>query len=105
MVWKAQKDFLAKCRRARKKKDILDIPLLFETGRDRICSRVICVTAPRFIQEQRALRRKNMDRVRFNSILSSQIPDKSKQKYSDIIIPTGLGRRVTLNYLKRALQG
>jgi dephospho-CoA kinase len=105
LVWQAQQEFLSKCRRAGYKKVVLDIPLLFETGRDRICNRVICVTAPRFIQEQRVLRRKNMNRTKFNSILNSQMPDKSKQRHSDIVIPTGLGRRVTLNYLKRALQG
>jgi dephospho-CoA kinase len=105
LVWKAQIDFLAKCRRAGKKKVIPDIPLLFETGRDRICNKVICVTAPSFIQEQRVLRRKNMSRAKFKSILSSQLPDNIKKIRSDVIIPTGLGRRVTLNYLKKALQG
>lgn len=105
LVWQAQQQFLSKCRRAGQKKVILDIPLLFETGRDKICDRVICVTAPPFIQEQRVLRRKNMNRAKLNSILNSQMPDKSKQRYADIIIPTGLGRRVTLNYLKRALVG
>lgn len=103
MVWEEQQKFIAKCKRAKKKMVVLDIPLLFETGRDMICNRVICVTAPEFVQRQRVLSRKNMTIEKFTAILDSQIPDKDKQKMADIVIPTGLGRRATLNHLKKEL--
>lgn len=103
MVWEEQQKFIAKCKRAKKKMVVLDIPLLFETERDMICNRVICVTAPSFIQRQRVLSRKNMTNEKFTAILGSQIPDAEKQKLADIVIPTGLGRRATLNHLKKAL--
>jgi dephospho-CoA kinase len=104
MVWEEQQKFIAKSRRAGKKQIVLDIPLLFETGRERICNRVICVTAPPFIQKQRVLSRKNMTPEKLTAILNSQIKDKDKQRYADITVPTGLGRRITFVHLKKALK-
>lgn len=104
MVWEAQQKFISKAKRAGKRRVILDIPLLFETGRHNICDKVICVTAPYFVEKQRVLSRKNMTFNKFKAILNSQMPDKDKQKLSDIVIPTGLGRRATITYLKKALK-
>lgn len=103
MVWEEQQKFIAKCKRAKMKMVVLDIPLLFETGRDMICNSVICVTAPLFIQRQRVLNRNNMTIEKFTAILDRQIPDAEKKKLANIVIPTGLGRRSTLNHLKKAL--
>lgn len=103
MVWREQDLFIAKCKRAGMKQVVLDVPLLFETGRNKICSKTICVTAPYFIQRQRVLSRKNMTLEKFQSIIENQLPDAQKQRLSDIVIPTGLGRLVTLSHIKKAL--
>lgn len=103
MVWEEQQKFIASCQRSGKKRVVLDIPLLFETGRDKICDKIICVTAPYFIQKQRVLMRNAMTEEKFKAILNSQMSDLEKQKRADIIIPTGLGRSVTIAHIKKAL--
>jgi len=103
MVWKEQKKFLRKCRRAGYKQVVLDIPLLFETGRNQICDKTICVTAPYFLQRQRVLSRPNMTEEKFISILSKQIPDRTKRLLSNVVIQTGIGRPFTIQTIKRLL--
>jgi dephospho-CoA kinase len=103
-VWKAQRDFIAKTRRAGQRWVVLDIPLLFETGSNRKCDSVFCVTAPSFIQQQRVLGRATMTPEKFKAILKGQMPDAHKRKLSDVVILTGLGRATTLQHLKKALR-
>ena len=103
-IWAKQREFIAKTRRARHKQIVLDIPLLFETGSDRKCDIILCVTAPNFIQQQRVLSRAGMTFEKFSSILQRQLPDTDKRKLADFLIPTGLGRAKTLQHLKKALR-
>jgi dephospho-CoA kinase len=103
LVWEEQQKFIAHHRRAARKTIILDVPLLFETGRDRICDHVICVTAPQFIQKNRVLSRKGMTIEKYRAILTAQYPDREKRLRSNTVIPTGLGKAFTLKKLKKAL--
>lgn len=103
MVWDAQQKFIAKCRRAGRKTVILDIPLLFETGRDRICDKTICVTAPPFLQKARVMSRSGMNSEKYKHIVASQMPDTDKRMLSDFVVQTGLGRAFTLKKLKKIL--
>lgn len=103
LVWAAQQKFIAKCKRAGHQRIVLDIPLLFETGRHRICDKTICVTAPNFLQQSRVLSRKNMNSDKYKAILKSQIPDRDKRYLSDFVVQTGLGRAFTLQKLKKIL--
>ena len=103
-VWASQRAFIKKARRMGVKKVVLDIPLLFETGAERRCDEVICVTAPGFIQRQRVLRRAGMSVERFEAILNKQVPDAEKRKRANIVIHTGLGRAFTLQALKKYLK-
>lgn len=83
---------------------VLDIPLLFETGAEEICDAVAVVTAPAFIQRQRAFRRSGMTEKRFNSILSRQLPDAEKRARAEVLLPTGLGKAWTMRCVKRLVQ-
>jgi len=103
LVWEEQRKFIAKAQRAGKDRVVLDIPLLFETGRNRVCDEVITVTAPHFLQKQRVLSRRGMSSEKYKSILKSQLPDHEKRKLADFIVPTGLGRAFTLQKLKKIL--
>lgn len=80
---------------------VLDIPLLFETGRERDCDRVAVVSAPRFLQEQRVRARPGMDRQRIEKTLARQMPDAEKRRRADYIIPTGLNRGNTMRTITR----
>ncbi|MHC8491476.1 dephospho-CoA kinase [Thalassospira sp. SM2505] len=79
---------------------VLDIPLLYETGGEKRCDAVAVVSAPGFVQRQRVLARQGMTDEKFSAILSKQMPDIEKRKRCDYVIPTGLGRAVTFQYIQ-----
>jgi dephospho-CoA kinase len=74
---------------------VLDIPLLFETGAENRCDFIACVSAPAFIQQQRALARSGMTLEKFLSIKARQTPDFEKRRNSDFVLSSGLGLAVT----------
>ena len=93
LVRATQRDFLLKQVSARHPLAVMDIPLLYETGGDKLMDAVAVVSAPAFLQAQRVLRRPNMTRQRLDAILARQTPDREKRRRADFVIPTGLGRR------------
>ena len=70
---------------------VLDIPLLFETGGDKACHKVIVVSAPEDIQRARVLERPGMTAEKFEQILAKQTPDMVKRSQADYIIETDKG--------------
>lgn len=92
LVYADQRHFLAGARRARRRLVVLDVPLLFESGGDRICDAVAVVSAPALVQRQRLRQRPGMDEARIDAVLSRQMNDGEKRRRADFIIPTGLGR-------------
>ncbi|MBO6578251.1 MAG: dephospho-CoA kinase [Thalassospira sp.] len=100
LVRAAENRFLAAQRRLGRKLVVLDIPLLYETSGETRCDHVAVVSAPGFIQRQRVLSREGMTETKFSAILSKQMPDIEKRKRADFIIPTGLGRAVTFQYIQ-----
>src|SRR5690606_9915512 len=95
----AQHDFLKRMAARRERVVVLDVPLLFEVGSDALCDATIVVTAPRFLQEQRVLRRPGMTRERMEGALARQMPDHEKRRRADFVVQTGRGKRDTLNQL------
>ncbi|MFZ1679614.1 MAG: dephospho-CoA kinase [Rhizobiaceae bacterium] len=91
LVRKEEDAFLEAARAAGATMAILDIPLLFETGRDARMDAVIVVTADPQIQRQRVLERPGMTAEKFEAILSRQTPDAEKRRRADFIIDTGQG--------------
>jgi dephospho-CoA kinase len=83
---------------------ILDIPLLFETDGQAECDAVAVVTAPTFVQEQRLLERFGMNRERIAAVRGRQMPDVRKRRLADFVIPTGLGRAVTMRAIKSVVE-
>jgi dephospho-CoA kinase len=100
LVAAEERRFLARSRARREPLVVLDIPLLFETGAERGCDYVLVVSAPALLQRQRVLRRSGMTEIRFNAILRKQIPDYRKRQRADFVVPTGMGRGLTLRRLK-----
>jgi dephospho-CoA kinase len=99
MVAAAERRFLARHARCGARVVVLDVPLLFETGGQRRCDAVIVVTAPRFLQRARVMRRPGMTEGKLASILVKQMPDAEKRRRADFVVPTGLGRAPTLRRL------
>ncbi len=93
LVRSTQRRFLVKQVAARHPLAVMDIPLLYETGGDKLMDAVAVVSAPAFLQTQRVLRRPGMSRQRLEAILARQLPDRLKRKRADFVISTGLGKR------------
>ncbi len=100
----AKRRFLARAARRRQRLVVLDVPLLYETGGERECDAVLVVSAPAFLQRQRVLARPGMTAEKFRAILAKQMPDAEKRRRTRYVIPTGLGRRFTLDRLRAALR-
>ncbi len=79
--------------------------MLFETGGERRCDRVLVVSAPRAIQLARIMARPGMTREKLAGIEARQMPDGEKRRRADVVIPTGLGKRYSLRLLRRAVGG
>jgi dephospho-CoA kinase len=108
LVERDERRFVARASGRRAPIVVLDIPLLFETGGERRCDYVLVVTAPKFLQRQRVLRRSGMTPERLDAILEEQMPDAEKQRRADFIVRTGLSRKLSLQRLRaivRLLRG
>ncbi|OYQ35196.1 dephospho-CoA kinase [Niveispirillum lacus] len=93
--------FLKRCARRRVPVVVMDIPLLFETKGERRVDAVAVVSAPPWLQRQRVLARPGMTPDKLANILARQVPDRVKRRRADFVVPTGLGRYLTLSLLRR----
>ncbi len=96
LVAKARKRFLRLAGAARARVVVIDVPLLYETGGKDAYHAVVVVSAPKFVQRSRALRRSGMSEKKFEDILDKQTPDHLKRKQADFVVLTGLGKRAAL---------
>jgi len=90
-VQRAEADFLERARAADASAVVLDIPLLFETGRHRDVDKVVVVSAPAEVQRARVLARPGMTEDKFEALLARQTSDAEKRARADFVIPTGDG--------------
>jgi dephospho-CoA kinase len=71
-----------------------DIPLLYETGGEELCDRVVVVACSEEIQMQRLMQRTGLDRNAAERIIAAQMPLSEKVKLADHVIwnngPRGL---------------
>ena len=104
MVREQERIFLRTSRARGHRLVVLDIPLLYETGGEKRCDAVIVVTAPKFLQDQRVLRRPGMSRKRLDEIVRKQMPDAEKRQRADFVVQTGLGKRASRAALTRILK-
>ena len=95
--------FLRRQRARRVPVVVLDIPLLLETGGDRLAHQIVVVSAPAFLQTARVMKRPGMNAEKLAGILAQQMPDKEKRRRADLVIPTGLGKRAALGLIDRLL--
>ncbi len=79
---------------------LLDIPLLFETAGEVECDFTCVVSAPHFVQSDRVLRRPGMTPEKLAGVLARQMPDAEKRRQADFVIPTGNGRRYSLQRIR-----
>lgn len=101
MVRLLEQRFLRQAARQGRKLVVLDIPLLLESGTESRCDIIAVVSAPAFLQRQRALARPGMTPARLAAILARQMPDSAKRRRADYVIQTGLGRAFSFAAIRR----
>ena len=91
LVRREQQAFLESARTEQHAFAVLDIPLLFETGRDREVDAVVVVSAPEDVQKDRVLARPGMTEEKFAAILARQMPDSEKRRRAGFVVDTSKG--------------
>ncbi len=103
MVHAREQAFLEKHRKQGTKLVVLDIPLLFESGKQSTVDCVVVVSCAPEIQKQRVLARPGMTGEKLALILSRQMPDSEKRKQARYVIDTGNGLDAARNQVARIL--
>ena len=104
LIREQKQRFIQQNRLQRRKAVFLEVPLLFETGGDDNCDRVITLWCPAFLQYARALRRRGMTEKKLSSVVNAQWPQSKKCRLSDLALPSSLGQAETFRRLKRWLR-
>jgi dephospho-CoA kinase len=79
---------------------IVDAPLLFEVGLDRVCDKVIVIYAKYHLQLKRLMKRDNLSKQEAEKRIALQMPIEEKMKLADITIDNS----GTLSELKRNIK-
>ena len=104
LVGRAERAFLRRAARERRRAVVRDVPLLFETGGEKRCDWTVVVSAPAHIQAARVLARPGVTRELLESVRAKQAPDAVKRKRADVVVPTGAGLRQTRDRLNAMLR-
>jgi dephospho-CoA kinase len=91
LVRREQQAFLEAARTSGHAFAVLDIPLLFETGRDEDVDAIVVASAPQDVQKARVLARPGMTQEKFAAILARQLPDSEKRRRADFVVDTSTG--------------
>ena len=65
---------------------IFDVPLLFESGIDKFCDKILVVISDYDVQLNRIVERDNIDKELASKIIKSQISNEERIKKADIVI-------------------
>ena len=67
---------------------VLEIPLLFETGADRLVDTTIVMSSPPELQRERLMKRDNITREKLEGLIARQMPDAEKRARAAFIVDT-----------------
>jgi dephospho-CoA kinase len=65
---------------------VINAPLLFEVGLDRICDKIVTVWTPYSLQKKRLAARDKLTFEQVEKRISAQMPIEQKMKLSDFVI-------------------
>lgn len=73
-------------KKAQVKLVVLDIPLLFETGYQTLCDKVMVVTVPSEVQLERVMKRDNLSAAEARKRIANQLPASKRNELADVLI-------------------
>ena len=73
-------------KKAQVKLVVLDIPLLFETGYQTLCDKVMVVTIQSKLQLERVMKRDNLSAVEARKRIANQLPASKRNELADVLI-------------------
>jgi dephospho-CoA kinase len=103
-VRSAEKAFLTDAAAKGANVAVLNIPLLLETGADKLVDAVLVVTAPADVQRSRIFARPNMTEEKFKAMLSRQMDDSEKCRRADFVIDTSRGLEAARAEVRKVLR-
>jgi dephospho-CoA kinase len=65
---------------------VKEVAILFETGGDASCDKIILVTAPEEVRIQRVIQRDKTERIKVKNRIKNQLSDKEKKAKSDFVV-------------------
>jgi dephospho-CoA kinase len=100
----AQLDLVIEVKKGHGSSVIFEVPLLFENKREGHYDFVILITAPKAIQKERVLQRKNMTQEKFDAIIGQQVSDKVRLRGAHFVINTGKNKEDTLRQIRKIVK-
>lgn len=82
---------------------IKEVAILFETGGNKDCDKVILITAPEELRIERAMKRDNLNRAEIVNRIQNQLPEYKKEKLSDYVIHN-INLETTFNEINTVLK-
>ena len=65
---------------------VKEVAILFETGGNKQCDKVILITAPEELRVERAMKRDNLTKKDILVRIKNQLPDSKKKEMSDFVV-------------------
>jgi dephospho-CoA kinase len=88
LVRASERAFLSEAAASGAKIAVLEIPLLFETGADKLVDATIVVSSTSELQRQRLMKRDNLTREKLEKLMARQLPDVEKRAHADFVVDT-----------------
>lgn len=104
MVHQKMAEFIEVHKQAEQSLVVLEIPLLFETGKDYPLDKIAVTFCDDQIQKQRALTRDGMTPKKFAAIKARQMSQHDKKQRADFLIDTGLLPETTQQIVDEIIQ-
>ena len=92
LVRQEENRFISQAQRMGYRYAVLDVPLLFEAGKEHSVDVIITVTAEPDILRARALARPGMTEDKLRALLARQLPDSEKRRRAHFLIDTSAGK-------------
>ncbi len=83
---------------------LIDAPVLYESGFDRFCEAVVCVTAPEEVLLERITARDGISESEARKRLSSQIPSEELEERADFVIRNDCGKEELIRRVRETAE-